>query len=357
MRSTRHIILAAAGLLPLVVLAFALGVAPVYAAAPETSAGPDARPPTAVEQALAVMSCGATITDAHYHCVSAGVAALRVRFGYDLSLLTKAERQTIDKSCGHLRAADGDSYIMCVSRALAPLHTGTIQPADTSVDTSGVTAAPELPRTLRASNPWMWLTALLAVGFLGVGALVAVPRIKAARHRCNSCGARVQASGDLCVDCRKRAAEAIRQAAHERAQHELEEQQRKAQDAHRAQEELEARARQEEETRRRVLEAETRRKEDEARRASAPDRVEPRQDDHADAAVRNDEPDEFDPHAVLGVAWDAGPKALLAAYEAARKKYDPEVVSQFGDEVQAHYRAKADAVDRAYRLLGGVSPA
>ena len=65
-----------------------------------------------------------------------------------------------------------------------------------------------------------------------------------------------------------------------------------------------------------------------------------------------------DPYTILGVKPDAGPDAIRAAYEQAKKKYDPDLVGHLSEEVQAHYRAKSEAVDKAFQTLtGGPQPA
>ena len=58
-----------------------------------------------------------------------------------------------------------------------------------------------------------------------------------------------------------------------------------------------------------------------------------------------------DPHSVLGVARDANPEAIHAAYEAAKVKYDPSQVDGLSPEVQEHYRTKREAVELAYQSL------
>ena len=73
---------------------------------------------------------------------------------------------------------------------------------------------------------------------MGAGALIALVgggggfiflRTRRASHKCRVCGASVEASGDLCKSCRHEAAEAVRRAVAERAEHQRaqeEEQQR-----------------------------------------------------------------------------------------------------------------------------------
>jgi preprotein translocase subunit Sec63 len=62
----------------------------------------------------------------------------------------------------------------------------------------------------------------------------------------------------------------------------------------------------------------------------------------------------FDPHAVLGVPHDAGLDDIRAAYEQAKTKYDPDLVSHLGDEARAHFQTKAESVEHAYQMLSDV---
>jgi curved DNA-binding protein CbpA len=59
----------------------------------------------------------------------------------------------------------------------------------------------------------------------------------------------------------------------------------------------------------------------------------------------------FDPYAVLGVPPDASIEDIGVAYQKAKLKYDPDQVEHLSAEVQEHYRAKADAVERARQEL------
>ena len=69
---------------------------------------------------------------------------------------------------------------------------------------------------------------------------------------------------------------------------------------------------------------------------------------HVDAPVASD-----DPHTVLGVQPNASEEDVRAAYEEARSRYDPKLVAHLGYDVQQHYKAKARALDHAYRSLSG----
>ena len=84
------------------------------------------------------------------------------------------------------------------------------------------------------------------------------------------------------------------------------------------------------------MEAEASRREEEARRAS-------------DAAASAGE--EFDPYEVLGVPRDATTSQIRDKYIYAMSKYDLANVEHLGPELQEHYKAKADAVERAFQML------
>jgi hypothetical protein len=160
---------------------------------------------------------------------------------------------------------------------------------------------------------------------------------------CRSCGAAVEA-GDLCQTCRREAADALRRAAAERANQERaqEEQQHRPREQEEEQQRQKARQAEEDQARRRQQE-EARQREEAARRQ----REQARQQSQAAAASE----DVFDPHAVLGVPRDASPEAIQAAYEAARAKYGPDQVEFLSTELQAHYKTKAEATERAYQTL------
>lgn len=59
----------------------------------------------------------------------------------------------------------------------------------------------------------------------------------------------------------------------------------------------------------------------------------------------------FDPYAVLNVPPEVCKDLISLAYHQAKKRFDPELVTHLGDEAQAHFRAKAEALDRAYEML------
>jgi hypothetical protein len=168
------------------------------------------------------------------------------------------------------------------------------------------------------------------------------------RRTCRECGAVIADSGDLCSTCRHAAAEALRRAATERLAQEraLDEQQRKA----RAQEEERRRqaAQQEEDARLRALEEARQRDEEKTRRREEEEALR-----RSHAVPVSQMAEEFDPYAVLGVPHDTTQERIRAAYEEARSRYDRENVAHLGVDIQEHYQAKAQAVDRAYQMLAG----
>jgi DnaJ-domain-containing protein 1 len=193
----------------------------------------------------------------------------------------------------------------------------------------------------------LWIgVALVALVVAGGGAFMAVKKRRRAPSKCHTCGADVPGAGDLCPTCRHAAAVALRQAAAERADHQRalgENQQRQSQHKEelrlrRARDEDDARLREQEDARQREEHARRRQEqEDESRERSRRAVVD------AEAVV--------DPYLVLGVPGDAGKEAIDAAWQEARSKYAPDQVAHLGPELQAHYKRKAEAVERAYRIL------
>jgi hypothetical protein len=164
--------------------------------------------------------------------------------------------------------------------------------------------------------------------------------------QCRTCGVQLQDRGDLCPNCRHEAAEALRRASMERA-----ESARAQEDAARRQRDHEEewrrqKERQDEEERLRLedrarQEEQARRDEEARRRAEAQER----------SRVGGTPEEAFDPHAVLGLPADASAETIRAAYGEAKSKYDADHVAHLSAEVQEHFRAKADAVERAYLQL------
>src|SRR5439155_17229809 len=187
--------------------------------------------------------------------------------------------------------------------------------------------------------------AVATIAFVATGGLVFI-RLRRSRRTCRTCGQVVRDSGDLCVACRAKAADALKRAAAERAEQkraaEQEERRKKA-----VEEELRLKnAEQEEHARLRQAE-EAHRRQDEAQKRTAEEAERKSKVAAPAAAVEN----AFDPYAVLGVPRDAGIDAIRAAYDEAKSKYDPDAVSHLGVDVQEYYKSKADAVARAFEMI------
>jgi DnaJ-domain-containing protein 1 len=189
----------------------------------------------------------------------------------------------------------------------------------------------------------MWIATGLASVGLTAGVLVAVKSRKPRATRCRICGAEVPERGDLCPKCRHETAEAIRRSAAERdeqllAQDRVRRQQGEDERSRlqKSREDEEARLRREEETKR---QEEARQRESQAAREQQASRPPEASDDV------------FDPYAVLGLSRDASAEEIEHAYSKAKLKYDVDQVAGFGNELQDHYKLKAQAVERAYQML------
>jgi len=190
----------------------------------------DAIPSTAMERALVEHACRfaqrpGTVQDAYERCLAARLQSLRDDFGPDLSRLSAAARAKIDAACAAARELRGhDDYLECLSGQLASLSVGygraTAPPqAGAAIAAADAQALPASPSGAKKWSLLAMLSAAVAVvavfvvaalGFVGV-------RNRPARHVCRACGGDVTGAADLCAACRHAAAEAIRQAASERA--------------------------------------------------------------------------------------------------------------------------------------------
>ena len=328
----------------------------------------DAEVPTAIERALMERACAATETVpaqsyAHQHCLDAKLLSLRSDFGRDLSRLSAPDRRRIDAACSRLRASDQrEAYLDCLSAQLTDVHNRQNRGKTPTSEEARVVsaAAPEsaaLAVSQQAPQASSWgvfaLVGGCAAGLLIVGG-VAFVALKSRRttHPCRVCGV-VVADSDLCPACRHEAAEALRRAAGERAQTQkaLEEEERRQRESE--VEEREKRARDEEEARLRELELARQHQEEEELQRQAQARVTVAT---APSGVSVEETDVFDPYVVLGVPSEAGPDAIRDAYQQAMTKYDPKLVEFLGDEAQAHFKTKAQSIERAYQMLSGAQP-
>jgi DnaJ-domain-containing protein 1 len=339
---------------------FALGTAPQVDP-------PDSDVPTAIERALIERTCRATELstkiDAHRQCLNAQMLWLRSDFGRDLSRLAGPDRRRIDAACSRLSAAgQREAYLDCLGNQLVTLHNRRNRgnPAVTQEVAVAVAASPLLaplaaPVQTHAASSWtsaMVIGGTLGTVFAAAGFVFLTRRSRRAPHRCRTCGVDVPDS-DLCPICRHEAAEALRGANAERAQNQRAQEEEERRQHEQEMEQQEQRARDEHEARMREQEM--------ARQLAADEELR-----QADAAVLPvvspaeklapvvDELEVFDPHAVLGVPHDAGLDDIRTAYDQARTKYDPDLVSHLGDEARAHFKAKAESVERAYQILSDV---
>jgi hypothetical protein len=257
-----------------------------------------------------------------------------------------------------LRAAgQREAYLDCLGNQLVTLHNQRKNAAVTqevAVAPSPLLAPMAAPvQTARGSS---WTSAIVIGGTLGTvlvaaGFVFLTRRPRRALHRCRTCGVDVPDS-DLCPICRHEAAEALRGANAERAQQQRAQEEEERRQHEQELEQREQKARDEQEARLREQEM--------ARQLAADEELQRLTDGAAVSAPVEtlapavDESEVFDPYVVLGVRHDAGLEDIRAAYEQARTKYDPDLVSHLGDEARAHFQAKAESVERAYQILSDV---
>jgi hypothetical protein len=316
--------------------------------------------PTAIEEALIEHTCGAlrpagTLeNEAYLGCRNRQLLSLRTDFGRDLRRLSPAQRRTIDSACSGLRASQGqDAYVECLTTRLAPLR-GHGSPPATELVASG--QAPEPVALIVPSPPTtspssrraaVWIGAgLVAVMVVAAGGAFVVRNSRRRFGACRACGVKLVERVDLCQPCRHHAADTLRRATAERADHARvqEDEQRRP-----AAREVEQQLALEEEARRQQREEaqkEQARQEEERARHQRDD--EARQQRQIDVSATQDE---FDPYAVLGLPQDAGRADVDAAYKTVRSKFDLDLVADMGVELQEHMKRKAEAVERAYQTL------
>ena len=324
-------------------------------------------PPTPIEQALMEHVCsvvpagGPPESDRYLACLRTQLLSLRTDFGKDLSRLSVADRKAVDTACNDVRATSGrDAYLDCVGNQLTVLRSkrarsapaaASAQPATELAENAVADTAPVAPAPRSSSSPTLLMGGALIALLAGAGGFVFL-KTRRASHKCRVCGASVEASGDLCQSCRHEAAEAVRRAVAERAEQqraqEEEERKLKEQAEHEQRERLQ-KAQADEEAR---IRRQQEREQEEARKRDAEERRQ-REEEARERRLAGAVPDEeFDPYEVLDIPRDAGPNDVLAAYQVAKEKSDPSQVSHLSDEVQEHFRMKAKAVERAYRMLG-----
>jgi len=336
-------------------------------AAAQTVETAEQAPPTPIEQALMEHVCsvvpagGPPESDRYLACLRTQLLSLRTDFGKDLSRLSVADRKAVDTACNDVRATSGrDAYLDCVGNQLTVLRSkrarsapaaASTQPATELAENAVADTAPVAPAPRSSSSSTLLMGGALIALLAGAGGFVFL-KTRRASHKCRVCGASVEASGDLCQSCRHEAAEAVRRAVAERAEQqraqEEEERKLKEQAEHEQRERLQ-KAQADEEAR---IRRQQEREQEEARKRDAEERRQ-REEEARERRLAGAVPDEeFDPYEVLDIPRDAGPNDVLAAYQVAKEKSDPSQVSHLSDEVQEHFRMKAKAVERAYRMLG-----
>jgi hypothetical protein len=336
-----------------------LALAAALAAAIQAAVPPPGDP-TPLEHALVEYRCSTAErfspgTYAYSLCYDRYLPQLRASFGVDLARLPAADRRAINDVCGEPSAAAGrEAYVRCldtqltaVRERMAAARPGPPLPQDDAVAEAPLPApvSPSAPDAAVSASATWWIGGAVAIAGLGAAGAVAARRSrKPAAVTCRACGGEVPGAGDLCAACRREAAESRRRAATERSPEP--EPPAAVDPARRLAEEQAALERREHERREREqrlqADEEMRRREELERRQRVAD--ERRRQEAAAAEV-------FNPNLVLGIEPGASRAAILAAYEQARAKYAPSECEHLGAEVQDHFKAKAAAVERAFRML------
>ena len=295
-------------------------------------------------------------TEEYQSCYTAQLDALREPFGRNLSNLTSAERKTLDAWCGTIQTArDRDGYLACLNRQLVRLkeqRAAKAKAADAAgqaeatesdsapAETAAAVAVPPAPPAASLGTLWLILSIAGVASAGGTAFVLMRGKRPSAQTVCRGCGAAVDGSGDMCANCRHEAAEARRRAIAERAEEERLQAEKTRREAELLDEEARRQQARHDEALRLAAEAEQRRREEQDRRLQ-----------RAQAENAGDQDAMFDPYAVLGVPPDAAPDQIRAAYEQAKAKYDASQYEHFGGELQAHFKAKAEAVERAFQML------
>jgi hypothetical protein len=327
--------------------------------------------PTAIEQALIERACsarqdpGTLEPDDHVQCLGTRLVALRADFGRNLNRLSASSRRRLDSTCGRLAIAERrESYLDCLSAQLVVLRNRS-NPVPGKTSTSQEATLPALVVSASVASPPLtpqtssWSSALVIGGTLMttlvLSGVVRVAKSRRARRVCRVCGATVPDTGALCQTCRHDAAAALRRAAAERATRSVrDEEQRGPQRHQEEQRRLEAREDEREQLRKQEaarlleLEAAARLREKDARRLQAEGEDLRRSQATVLAGMGKEA---FDPYTILGVPRDTGLEEIRSAYQEAKLKYDPDQVAHLGDEIQQHFTAKAQDVERAYQML------
>jgi hypothetical protein len=343
---------------------------------------PDEPAPTALEQTLAEHVCDRLPTpapnqdsrssqDIHEECARVQLAALRAEFGNNLGHLSAPERARLDSTCSRLRKPENyEPYLNCLTGLLVAIREqrrgadgmAPIAPGDVTFGVPTLPASTTAP--VAPKHHWLLISVtllgLVVAAGAGVGAMQLKKRAASAPPRvCQRCGEPLQSTGDLCSSCRHEAGVAAKQAIADRAAEERAELERRRLEREQAEErkrQLEQQAVEQQHLEDARVQAERERREAEAKALPPPVPVPVPGPVPVVAAIGADVDDddksgEIDPYTVLGVSRGASRQQIDTAYCAAASKYDETQVAHLGDAVQQHYRAKAEAIEQAYRAL------
>jgi DnaJ-domain-containing protein 1 len=339
-----------------------LGVVAAAPAAAQDTA-PDTRPPTTIEQALAEHVCGAqpssSTGDVHEPCIHAQRRALRAEFGYDLGRLSDDERGELDVRCSRLRTPERvEPYLNCLTAWLVALREARPHDPAASRDaevfgvvSAATNPAPRAQEPRRGTSVIVWvMIGIVAGAGAAFGGFHLKKQLSRVEPTCQRCGAALKAAGSLCAPCRHEMGLAAKQAIADRAA------EKQAEDTRRRTEQ------QQSEERQRLADAQAAQEQQRLDETKSRLGREARERPQAEARPPESGPVgadpyeiaeivETDPFKILGVAREATPEEINAAYRERAEKYDEARVAHFGDGVRAHYKAKAEAVEQAYRTL------
>jgi hypothetical protein len=317
--------------------------------------------PTSIERGLIERACkNSAPTDVNERCREDKLTGLRADFGKDLTKVKADDRKKVDAACTPLLADAAlrgkEPYFECMLAQLTALKnkgrkTANAVAPEPAAGASDAPAAENLavaPAAEASSSSTMIAGSLGVVALVGGVALV-VMRTRTKTKKCKSCGSDTPAESEseFCDNCRKLMADAARQRKAEQAEQARQAAEEAKRDAEQKARRLEMqKAREAEEKRvREYQELKQREYESKIAEAMRPNVPEPEPAAYGANAA--------DPHSILGVEADATTDAIAAAYAQAKQKYAPDLVAHLSEEVQAHYREKAEAVEKAFQALTG----
>jgi len=336
---------------------------------------PEQSAPTAIEQALIENGCvgvlprGALDSESYRECLRARLLALRADFGRDLEQLTRAERKQLDATCTGLRAAGREAYLDCLDAQLTSLHARRTPAANPLPQVEVPAPAPVIDAQAnsrsalerQSSSSALVIGATLGLVIAVVGGARFIVKTRRPPRTCRQCGTELEAAGDLCAMCRREAAELRRRTATEQrspengealgagvqelsGEHQIQSADALLEDG------CPVRVEDENEDQRNEAEAEHEPATDEQETVVSPP-VEKIADHAVEPVPVRVREALFDPYVVLGIMPGATRDEVRTAYEDAKSKFDPKLVSHLSSEVQKHFKARSSALERAYQLL------